>query len=71
VDRILGSQTVEAGGPATLIGALHKVEASEKITFKVGSSEVVIEGGGIKLTAPIISVMSPKIQITKKAAQNA
>lgn len=70
VDRISGGQTVEASGPATFIGALHKVEASEKITFKVGGSEVVIEGGGIVLKAPIISVLSPKIQLTKKAAQN-
>ena len=70
VDLITGGHTVEASGPATFIGALHKVEAKSQITFKVGGSEVVIEGGGITFTAPIVSMMSPKIQLTKKVAQN-
>jgi type VI secretion system secreted protein VgrG len=70
VDLIDGKHTVEASGPATMIAALHKVTAKEKITFKVGDSEVVIEGGGVTFSAPIVSVLSPKIQITKKSAEN-
>ena len=70
VDLITGGHTIESGGPATFIGALHKIEAKSKITFKVGDSECVIEGGGITFKAPIVSVMSPKIQLTKKVAQN-
>ncbi len=70
VDLIDGAHTVEASGPATMIAALHKVEAKEKITFKVGDSEVVIEGDGVTFSAPIIAVLSPKIQLTKKAAEN-
>ena len=70
VDLIKGGHTIEASGPATFIGALHKIEAKSKITFKVGGSEVVIEGGGITFTAPIIAVLAPKIQLTKDAAEN-
>ncbi|MBW2457509.1 MAG: type VI secretion system tip protein VgrG [Deltaproteobacteria bacterium] len=70
VDLIAGGHTVEAEGPATMIAALHKVTAKEKITFKVGSSEVVVEGDGVTFSAPIIAVLSPKIQLTKKAAEN-
>ena len=69
VDLIKGGHTIEASGPATFIGALHKVEAKTKITFKVGGSEVVIEGGGVTFKAPIIAVMSPKIQLTKAVSQ--
>jgi type VI secretion system secreted protein VgrG len=70
VDLIDGGHTIEASGPATFIAALHKIEAKTKITFKVGGSEVVIEGGGVTMKAPIISIMAPKIQLTKKVAQN-
>ena len=70
VDLIDGAHTVEASGPVTIIAALHKIQAKDKITFKVGGSEVVIEGGGVTFSAPIIAVLSPKIQLTKKAAEN-
>jgi type VI secretion system secreted protein VgrG len=70
VDLVDGKHSYEAKGPATFIAALHKVEAKGKITFKVGGSEVVVEGGGITFKAPIISVLSPKIQLTKKVAEN-
>ena len=70
VDMVKGNHTVEAGGPATMIGALHKVTASSSITFKVGGSEVVIDNSGVTFKAPIIAVLSPKIQLTKKVAEN-
>ncbi len=70
VDLLKAGRTIEAGGPATFIGALHKVTAKEKITFKVGGSEVVVDNGGVSFTAPIVSILSPKIQVTKKSAEN-
>ena len=71
VDLVKGAATIEAGGPATFIGALHKVEAKTQITFKVGGSEVVVSDDGVTFKAPIVAVLSPKIQLTKKVAENA
>lgn len=69
VEKLGGSHSVEAGGPATFIGAFHKIEASGTITFKVGPSEVVIDGSGITITSPMTMILAPKIQAKKKVTE--
>lgn len=64
-EKIGGGHSVEATAPATFIGAFHKVEAQGKITFKCGASEVVVEGGGISITSPMVMLTAGKIQLTK------
>jgi type VI secretion system secreted protein VgrG len=70
VDKLKGSHQVEASAPATFIGAFHKMEAKGTITFKCGASEVVIDGSGISVTSPMISVMGSKIHLPKDVAEN-
>lgn len=70
IQTIKGDYAVEAGGPATLIGALHKMEAKGSITFKCGGSEVVLDGGGITISAPIFTATLPKHQLTKKVSDS-
>ncbi len=65
VDKLKGSHSIEAGGMASFIGALHKYEASEAITFKCGDSEVVIDGSGITIKATLVAKLASKIQLTK------
>ena len=69
VDKLKGSHAVQAGGPATFIGAFHKVDAKGAIVFKCGESEVTIDGGGVTVSAPLVTVLSPKIQLPKKVAE--
>ena len=70
-DKVDGGQTVTAGGPATFIGSFQKFEAKTSITFKCGSSEVVVDGSGVTIKGLAVAVLSPKIQLTKKVAQGA
>ncbi|WP_433936256.1 type VI secretion system Vgr family protein [Sorangium cellulosum] len=69
VDKLKGSHVVQAVGPATFIGAFHKVEAKGAIVFKCGASEVVIDGGGVTITSPLVAFLAPKIQLPKKVSE--
>ncbi|HZO16859.1 MAG TPA: type VI secretion system tip protein TssI/VgrG [Polyangiaceae bacterium] len=69
IDKLKGSHAIEAQGPATFIGAFHKMEAKGKITLKCGASEVVIDGGGVTITSPMITVMGAKIQLPKDVSE--
>jgi type VI secretion system secreted protein VgrG len=69
VDKLAGSHSIKAKGPATFIGAFHKMEAAGKITFKCGGSEVVIDGSGISINSPIVAIVAPKIQLPKKVSE--
>lgn len=68
-DKLKGTHQIEAGGPATFIGAFHKVEAKTKITFKCGASSVVVDGSGFTVLAPLVTVLAAKIQLPKKVAE--
>ncbi|MFO0585965.1 MAG: type VI secretion system tip protein TssI/VgrG [Polyangiaceae bacterium] len=68
-DKLKGSHAIEATGPATFIGAFHKVEAKTKITFKCGPSSVVVDGSGFTVKAPIVTVLAAKIQLPKKVSE--
>jgi len=68
-DKVDGGQSVTAGGPATFIGAFQKFEAGTAITFTCGASEVVIDGSGVSITSPLVAILSPKIQLTKKVTE--
>ncbi|WP_437552985.1 type VI secretion system tip protein TssI/VgrG [Sorangium sp. So ce367] len=69
VDKLKGSHVVQAVGPATFIGAFHKVEAKGAIVFKCGASEVVIDGAGVTITSPLVTILAPKIQLPKKVSE--
>jgi type VI secretion system secreted protein VgrG len=69
IDNIKGSHMVQAGGAASFVGAFCKIEASKKITFKCGGSTVVIDGGGITISAPAVTILSPKIQLPGKVTE--
>ncbi|AGP36362.1 type VI secretion system Vgr family protein [Sorangium cellulosum] len=69
VDKLKGSHVVQAVGPATFIGAFHKVEAKGAIVFKCGASEVVIDGGGVTISSPLVALLAPKIQLPKKVSE--
>ncbi len=68
-DKLKGSHSIEATGPATFIGAFHKVEAKTKITFKCGASSVVVDGSGFTVLSPLVTVLAAKIQLPKKVAE--
>ncbi len=68
-DKVGGGQTVQAGGPATFIASFQKFEAAGAITFKCGASEMVVDDSGVTITSPMVAVLSPKIQLTKKVSQ--
>jgi len=64
-DKIGGGASIEAGSAATFIGASHKLTAETSITLKCGASEVVIDGSGITITSPIVTITASKIVMTK------
>lgn len=69
VEKVTGGHTVSAKGPATFIGAMHKVEAKTKITWKCGASEVVLDGGGLAIKSPLVMILCGKIEMPKAAAE--
>lgn len=69
IDLVTGNRSVTASAPATFIGAFHKVEASGKITFKCGGSEVVIDGSGVTLKSTLITITAGKIQLPKAVSE--
>jgi hypothetical protein len=56
---------IAAGGPAAFVGALHKVDASGKISFNCGASSVVIDGGGITIKSPSVNIVGASVKLTK------
>jgi type VI secretion system secreted protein VgrG len=70
IDKLKGSHQVSAGAPATFIAAYHKLEAKGKITLKCGASELVIDGGGITVTSPLVTMMAGKIHLPKDVSEN-
>ena len=69
LDKVTGNQSLESGANLTLVGALHKIQASTGITLKCGASEVVINGDGIAIKAPMVSYAAAKIQLPKPAGE--
>jgi len=69
LEKIAGGHSITAGAPATFIGAFHKIEAGTSITLKCGASEVVIDGSGIAVTSPIVTILAGKITLTKSVAE--
>src|SRR6185369_4394026 len=65
LEKVGGGHSITASGPATFIGAFHKVEAGTSITFKCGASEVVIDGSGVAMKSPIVTLTALKVQMTK------
>ena len=67
--KIGGGHSVTASAPATFLGAFHKIEASTSITLKCGASTVVIDGSGIALTSPIVTITAGKVAMTKAVSE--
>jgi len=70
IDKITGDQTITASGPATFMGALHKIDAKTKITLKCGASSVVIDGSGITITSIMVDFLGAAIKLTKPTHEN-
>jgi type VI secretion system secreted protein VgrG len=69
LEKIGGGHSITAGAPATFVGAFHKIEAGTSITLKCGASEVVIDGSGIAMTSPLVTITAGKISMTKAVAE--
>ena len=69
-DKVKGGYNITAGAPATFIGAFHKLEAKTAITLSCGASKVVIDGSGVTIESPIITITCGKITMTKSVAEN-
>ena len=69
VEKIAGGHNIVATGPASFVGALHKIEAKTAITLKCGDSEVVIDGSGVTMKAALVTFTAAKIQIPKATTE--
>jgi type VI secretion system secreted protein VgrG len=69
LEKIGGSHSVTAAGKAMFVGAFHKIDASASITFKCGSSEVVIDGGGITIKSKLVTITAPDVTLTKTVSE--
>jgi type VI secretion system secreted protein VgrG len=66
---VAGGVAIEATAPATFIGAFQKLEAATAITLTCGASTVVIDGSGIAITSPIVTITAGKISLTKAVSE--
>ena len=69
LEKIGASHTVTATGKAMFVGAFHKIDASAAIVFKCGGSEVVIDGGGVTIKAPLVTITAPNVTLTKAVSE--
>jgi len=69
LEKIGGGHSITAGAPASFIGAFHKIEAATSITLSCGASTVVIDGGGIAMTSPLVTITAAKVSLTKAVAE--
>ncbi len=69
LEKIAGGHTISASAPATFIGAFHKIEAASSITLSCGASTVTIDGGGISMTSPIVTITAGKVSLTKAVSE--
>ncbi len=63
-----GTRSVTSGGNVNLVSATHSVDAKTKITLKCGASVVVIDGSGVMIQAPMVSIEGSKITLSKNVA---
>ena len=70
IDKVAGSQSIEAGGNLNIVGALQKIEAKTSITLTCGDSSVVISSDGITIkSAGLISFTGGKMEVPKPAME--
>jgi type VI secretion system secreted protein VgrG len=69
LEKIGAGCTVTAAGKAMFVGAFHKVDAASAIVFKCKSSEVVIDGGGVTIKAPLVTISASTIKQTKAVSE--
>jgi hypothetical protein len=69
LDKVGGNQSMEATGNLTLIGAMHKLEASTAIVIKCGESEVAITGDGVSIKSLMVNFAAGTIQLPKPAGE--
>jgi type VI secretion system secreted protein VgrG len=50
------------------IGAFHKVDAAGAIVLKCGSSEVVIDGGGVTIKAGLVTITAPNVRLKRNVS---
>jgi type VI secretion system secreted protein VgrG len=69
LDKVAGNQSLEATGNLTLLGAMHKMDASTSITLKCGDSEVAITSDGVTIKSKLVAMAAGKIQLPKPSAE--
>jgi type VI secretion system secreted protein VgrG len=69
LEKIAGGHSITAGGTATFVGAFHKIEAATSITLSCGASTVVIDGSGIAMSSPLVTITAGKVSMTKAVAE--
>jgi type VI secretion system secreted protein VgrG len=65
IEKVNGTMEMEAGAPATFIGAFHKIDAGTAITLTCGASSVVIDGGGITIKSVMVNFVGGTMAVTK------
>lgn len=68
VESVKGNRSIESATMVSLVGAMHKVEAKTKLTFKCGASSIVVDGSGVTVTSPIVDVTAASITLKKDVA---
>ncbi len=69
IDKVKGNLSIEAAANLTMIGAMHKFDASSSITLKCGGSELTIDGGGVTIKSAMVTVTGGAIQLPKPASE--
>lgn len=65
IEKVNGSMEMSGGAGATFLGALHKIDASSKITLTCGASSIVIDGSGIVITSAMVNFMGAVMEVSK------
>lgn len=68
VESVKGNRSIESSAMVSLVGAMHKVEAKTKLTFKCGASSIVVDGSGVTITSPMVDFTAASITLKKDVA---
>ncbi len=65
METVKGDYSIEAGASAALTGSMHDIKAKSKLTIQCGASSIVIDGSGITIQTPTLSLTGSGVKATK------
>lgn len=65
VQDIKQDHIISSNSAATFVGTFHQLKAKTKLTLQCGASSIVLDGGGMTITSPLVAITAGTLQLKK------